>query len=183
MIPQYTATERRSRAIRFQNAGERLMASENELLIGEYRRTLDDRNRISLPAELIEGLLDQPCILAKERPGALSLWNAQAWQSRLDAGVHLVQSKIEAGKLQGRMPQVQQLGRLLSTRHCEVTFAGRGRLTIPDAFREFLGVDGGDEVLVVGAAVCVEIWRVEKWVEYVNENIVDFHDLFNGLSD
>jgi MraZ protein len=159
------------------------MPAEPQLLIGEHRRTLDDRNRLSLPADLIAGLLDQPCILAKERPGALSLWNARAWQSRLDAGVNLVKSKIEAGKLRGRMPQVQQLGRLLSTRHCEVSFAGRGRLTIPEGFREFLGVDAGDEILVVGAAVCVEIWKVEKWVDYVNENIGDFHQLFDGLSD
>ena len=56
-------------------------------------------------------------------------------------------------------------------------------MTIPEGFREFLGVDAGDEILVVGAAVCVEIWKVEKWVDYVNENIGDFHQLFDGLSD
>lgn len=159
------------------------MTSDNQLLIGEHRRTLDERNRLSLPSDLVEDLLDQPCVLAKERPGALSLWNAANWQERLDAGMQLVESKIRAGRLEGRLPQVQRLGRLLSTRHCEVSFAGRGRLTIPEAFRVFLEVEPGDEVLVVGAAVCLEIWKPEKWVEYVNENIVDFHELFHGLSD
>jgi MraZ protein len=159
------------------------MPSDSELLIGEHRRTLDDRYRLSLPIDLVESLLEKPCILAKERPGALSLWDAESWQARLDAGVELVKSKILAGRLQGRLPQVQQLGRLLSTRHCEVSFAGRGRLTIPEGFREFLGVEAGTELLVVGAAVCVEIWNVAEWIKYVDENIVDFHGLFQGLSD
>ena len=45
-------------------------------LIGEYRRTLDDRFRLSIPAPLIEPLMGGrgECILVKERPGALSLW-------------------------------------------------------------------------------------------------------------
>jgi MraZ protein len=159
------------------------MTSEKNLLIGEFRRTLDERHRLSLPPNLLEDLADQPCILAKERPGALSLWNANSWQTRLDSGVQLVQSKMQAGRLEGRLPQVQQLGRLLSTRHCEVQLAGRGRLTIPEGFREFLGVEPGGELMTVGAAICVEIWSVSRWIEYVDSHIVDFHSLFQGLAD
>ena len=97
-------------------------------------------------------------MLAKERPGCLSLWNAQAWQGRLDEGVELVKSKMRAGKLEGKLEDVQQLGRLLSTRHSSVQLAGRGRLSIPEGFREFLQVEQGGEVIVVGAGVCVEMW-------------------------
>ena len=76
-----------------------------------------------------------------------------------EASVAVLRSKLAAGTLSQRVDQVQDLGRLLSTRHRTVTLAGRGRLVIPDGFREFLGVDAGGDLLVVGAAVCVELWN------------------------
>ena len=137
------------------------MATPQEFILGEFPRTLDERFRISMPRELADPLLagQTDCILAKERPGCLSLWNAADVASELDQGVELVRSKMRAGRLEGRLEEVQMLGRLLSTRHKTVQLAGRGRLSIPDGFREFLGVEQGGEVIVVGAGVCVEIWN------------------------
>lgn len=154
------------------------------LILGESTRTLDQRYRLSIPPELAETLANQSgeCILAKERPGCLSLWNKELWKSRLDAGVQLVESKIEAGRLEGRVEEVQRLGRLLSTRHRDVQLAGRGRLILPEGFREFLAVEPGGEVMVVGAAVCVEIWHPEKWAGYVGEEIPVFRKLLDQLS-
>ncbi len=154
------------------------------LLQGEYRRLLDERFRISIPSELIDPLLDDSadCILAKERVGALSLWGAAQWSGKLEQGVRLVQEKIRAGRLDGRIEEVQRFGRLLSTRHTQVRLAGRGRLVLPEGFREFLGVDAGGEVLVVGAAVCIELWRPQAWFSYVEESIPEFRQLFDQLS-
>jgi transcriptional regulator MraZ len=154
------------------------------LILGESIRTLDERSRLSIPNELVEGLAtaDGKCILAKERPGCLSLWNVALWQARLDAGVQLVESKIEAGRLEGRVEEVQRLGRLLSTRHRRVQLAGRGRLILPEGFREFLGVEPGGEAVVVGAAVCVEIWHPERWSSYVGDQMPEFRQLLDRLS-
>lgn len=161
------------------------MRDPPEFLLGEFRRTLDDRYRLSVPQELGDLLVadSAECILAKERLGCLSLWRADLWQGQLDEGVELVRRKIQAGKLQGRIGQVQLLGRLLSTRHKAVQLAGRGRLLIPEGFREFLGVDPGGEVLVVGAAVCVEIWNPPEWLKYLEARMPKFRRLLNELSD
>ncbi len=53
---------------------------------------------------------------------------------------------------------------------------------LPEGFREFLGVDAGGEVLVVGAAVCVELWQPQVWFEYVQESMPEFRQLFDQLS-
>ncbi len=153
-------------------------------LLGEHRRTLDDRFRLSIPTELAEPLMvgGGECILIKERPGSLSLWGAIAWQQRLERGVQLIQSKLEAGRLEGRIDQVQRLGRLLSTRHRAVTLAGRGRLVVPEGFREFLGIEAGGELFVVGAALCVELWQPTAWFNYLEQTMPDFHRLFDELS-
>ena len=159
------------------------MSDSHEFILGEFQRTLDDRFRLSIPSELLDQLGDTTTwILAKERPGCLSLWRAAAWQARLNAGVDLVESKMRAGKLEGRLGQVQLLGRLLSTRHKTVELAGRGRLLIPEGFREFLRVEAGGDVMVVGAAVCLEIWQPAAWLGYLEKRIPKFLRLLDQLS-
>jgi MraZ protein len=196
--------------------------SDRSLILGEFRRVLDDRYRLSIPAEWIDhwtsdrdggaitdtglrtelppsmtaadiapddsiaaGVLESEkwdCVLAKERPGCLSLWRGGDWQAHLEAGIQVVQSKLQAGRLGDRLAQVQTLGRLLSTRQRSVQLAGRGRLLIPEGFREFLGVDPGTEVLVIGAAVCIEIWQPEAWRNCLNDEIPQFSQLLDELS-
>ena len=157
--------------------------SDDLLILGEFRRTVDERFRLSIPAELAEPLADgtTDCILAKERPGSLSLWSKTTWGNRLTDGVQVVKSKLQARRLESRTEDLQLLGRLLSTRHRDVQIAGRGRLLIPEGFREFLGVEPGGEVMVIGAAVCIEIWNPNDWISHLREKIPDFGKLLNDL--
>jgi transcriptional regulator MraZ len=160
------------------------MAATSEFLQGEFTRTLDERFRLSIPQELAEPLTARgaQCVLVKERAGCLSLWPAAAWQQRMKAAVELVRAKMRAGKLDGRLAEVQSLGRLLSTRHKEAQVAGRGRLLIPEGFREFLQVPASGEVMIVGAAVCVEIWNPAAWRSYLEHQLPAFQNLFDQLA-
>ena len=155
-----------------------------QFVLGEFRRSLDDRFRLSIPGELVPSFADTggACMLAKERPGALSLWLAEDWGDRLSKEIALVRSKIDAGHLKDRTADVQLLGRLLSTRHKEVQIAGKGRVTIPEGFREFLGVEPGSDVIVVGAGICVEIWRPSAWIDYLEQEIPQFGQLLDQLA-
>ena len=160
------------------------MTNAADLFIGEWARSLDERHRLSLPpewADLLAGATGQ-CTLAKERPGCLSLWNTEQWQGWLSTGVDLLRTKLRGGRLGGEVDDVQRLGRLLSTRHHAAPIAGRGRLAIPESFREFLGVEPGGDVLVVGAAVCVEVWRPLSWGEHIGQQMPEFRQLFDKLT-
>lgn len=160
------------------------MPDDKEFILGEFQRTFDERYRLAIPTELVAALggEEKELILAKERPGCLSLWNAANWQSKLSAGVDLVQAKMRAGKLEGKLGQVQLLGRLLSSRHRTVQLAARGRLIVPEGFREFLHVEAGSDVMIVGAAVCVEIWNPKAWMSYLEARMPKFRRLFDRLS-
>jgi MraZ protein len=153
-------------------------------ILGEFRRTLDERYRVAVPTELAGALtVEGPaCILVKERAGALSLWNAARWLERMQKGTQLVHCKMEAGRLDQRIDQVQLLGRLLSTRHRPVQLAARGRMVIPEGFREFLGVEPGGDVMIVGAALCVELWQPAAWIDFVQHQMPEFNRLFDELS-
>jgi len=165
------------------------MSESQRFLVGEFRRSLDERFRLSIPGELMDQLgLGQSeteeveGILAKERPGCLSLWPAKVWDERFKPSMDIVWSKLRAGKFQDRVRDVQLFGRLMSTRHKNVQIAGRGRLLIPEGFREFLRVEPGSDVMVIGAAVCLEIWQPQSWVEYLDRRMPRFSRLFAKLS-
>jgi MraZ protein len=160
------------------------MAAVPDLLIGEFIRTLDERFRVGLPPELLDPLRSAGprLVLAKERAGCLSLWPAAVWKPRIDAAIDVVRSKLQAGLLTQRVGQVQDLGRLLSTRHKIVTVAERGRLVIPEGFRDFLAVEPGAELMVVGAAVCVELWQPAAWNTYIAGEMPAFRQRIDELT-
>jgi len=160
------------------------MAQEKQLIRGEFSRKLDNRFRLSLPSEFAD--LFQPesgdCVIAKERPGCVSLWEQKAWQANLDARIDLIQARLKLGDLNQKMSELQIFGRLLSTRHRPIQIKDKDRLLLPEGFREFLGVEAGKEVMVVGAAVCIEIWHPQKWIQYVEKRVSRFTKLLDKLS-
>ena len=160
------------------------MTAADDLLLGEFLRTLDERHRLVLPPELLDPLLASgpALLLAKERFGCLSLWPAAVWKPRLDAAVDVLRTKLQAGLLGQRTPQLQDVGRLLSTRQWRVTLAGRGRLVVPEGFREFLAVEPGAYLVVVGAAVCVELWQPAAWSAFVTAEMPDFRRRIDELT-
>ncbi|MDR1268516.1 MAG: division/cell wall cluster transcriptional repressor MraZ [Planctomycetaceae bacterium] len=160
------------------------MSEAIQLILGEFSRKLDDRFRLTLPGEFEEVFKPEAgkCVIAKERPGCLSLWDEETWKTKLDARVDLIQQRFKLGDLEQKMPELQVLGRLLSTRHREIKLAERGRIVLPEGFREFLAVEPGNEVMVVGAAVCIEIWQPQKWFNYIEGEIPEFRTLLDTLS-
>lgn len=159
-------------------------AAPETFITGEVRRTLDERFRLTLPPEMADAVTDGDgqTIVAKERYGCLSLWRASDWQQRLDDGVSLIRQKIAAGRMEQKWNEVQRLGRLLATRSTTTKLANRSRLLIPEGFREFLDVPAGQDVMVVGAAICVEVWNPAAWLEQLKHDMPQFGDMFKELS-
>ena len=155
-----------------------------DTLVGETRRAIDERWRISLPLDFAAAVTDanDETIVVKERFGCLSLWKRSDWQERFDAGLSVIEQKIRAERLAQRWSEVQRLGRLVSTRAKATKIAGRGRLVLPDGFRDFLGVAAGGELVVVGALVCVELWNPDLWIEQLKGDMPEFNELFLSLS-
>ena len=167
------------------DSSDKSPAAESEgLCLGEWSRALDERFRLSLPADLTSVIANDAseCVLAKERPGCVSLWHPDAWKASMADGVNLVANKVQSGRMSGKLNDLQMLGRLLSTRHRTVPIAGRGRIAIPESFRDFLEVEPGGNLMVVGAAVCVEVWHPRRWSQHIGQHMPEFRELFDQLA-
>lgn len=144
---------------------------------------LDAKSRLTLPEPLqpVAAAWDGQCKVVKERPGALSLWSPDHVDEGLDAAIDAALKKYEARRNQNLLEDLMVLGRLRSTRETTAKLDGRARLTIPQAFREFLGVEPEGQAMVVAATVCIEIWRPEAWVAFVEERIADYRRISETL--
>ncbi|NOY74876.1 MAG: hypothetical protein GXP32_03685 [Kiritimatiellaeota bacterium] len=56
--------------------------------------------------------------------------------------------------------------------------SAQGRITIPPAFRERLGLVPNNEIVVVGVEIGVEIWSIELWSEELSK--IDEHAIEKG---
>ena len=168
------------------------MSDGYEIIIGEARCRLDSRHRVPIPPDFDKWLTgtSPELVLAKERPGCLSVWNREFWEAKVNSRIRLVKQKVQQGFQDERIAQVQLFGRLLSTRHDDAKLDKQRRLTIPKSFRDFLGVKprtSSEEdkeqgnVMVVGAAVCVEIWNPAAWLQHLQERMPKFRSLVDRL--
>lgn len=156
-----------------------------ELITGEVKRKIDERFRIALPGEMAESITDREghTLVTKERYGCLGLWRASDWNQRFRTGVSLIEQKIEAGRYEQNWGDVQRLGRLISSRFRTIKLANRSRFLVPEGFREFLDVSPNEDVLIIGAAICVEVWNPTAWLELLKIDMPEFAPLFRDLSN
>jgi MraZ protein len=120
------------------------------MFLGEYRHTLDDKGRLTVPARyrqlLAEGGyitqgFDQNLMVLRER-------NFQAVIDRIT-------------KQAVTDPSVRELARVLFSQADFVQPDKSGRILVPQPMREKHHLDG--ELVIVGVGTYFEIWTPERW--------------------
>ena len=159
------------------------MTETQQLITGEFSRTVDDRYRLTLPDEFKDVFKPDAgkCVIVKEKPGHLSLWDENTWKQHHDDRVEIVMKRFKVGDLGRNIAELQRFGRLLSTRYRHIQLADRARFLLPEGFREFLAVEREQDVMVIGAAFCIEIWNPQKWISYIEGDMPQFGTLLESL--
>lgn len=127
------------------------------MLLGQHDHTIDDKNRLTLPAKFrqafAEGLVlargIEPCLTAYPR----SEWGA-AVESRLQ--------QLDPLSREGRLLQ-----RYFFSGAAEAELDKQGRVMIPSTLAEHAGL--GKEVVVAGIRDHLEIWDRVGWRDHLHE--------------
>jgi len=148
------------------------------LFFGEHNKSLDDKDRIIIPARFRKALESaggtepatepaeenpnpEPFVLTMP-PGpskCISLYPT-AYFNRIFLPFNPEDAFTD--------PAVQVYARKIGARTRHVSCDKQGRLHVPPAFRERCGM--GRDVVLVGAIDHVEIWDAKAWVRYDLEN-------------
>jgi MraZ protein len=127
------------------------------MLLGEYDHTLDDKNRLTLPAKFRQALGDG-VVVTRGMDRCLFVFTRGGW----DAFV--------AARLEGLNPftkEARQMSRFMFAGATETELDKQGRIMLPPALIDHASL--GREVVVAGVRDHVEIWDRAAWREQLKE--------------
>ncbi|HEY4477712.1 MAG TPA: division/cell wall cluster transcriptional repressor MraZ [Candidatus Paceibacterota bacterium] len=130
------------------------------MLIGEYTHTIDDKNRMSLPAKF-RAELGKKVVITPGLEDCLFVFNMKEW---LKVKAKLSNSESDLSFLSADR---RSFNRFMFGRAAEVEVDSIGRILLPTFLKERIGLKGS--AMVVGVEDRVEIWHEKAWDKYKNE--------------
>lgn len=140
------------------------------MFMGEYRHSLDAKNRIIIPAKFREEL-GNTFIVTKGLDGCLTIYTETEWQKVIE----------QLEKLPTTKKEVRQYIRYLTSKASECEIDGQGRIQLPQVLVTF--ADMKKKCVVVGAADHVEIWSEERWNAFDEEAGESFEAIAESLTE
>ena len=122
------------------------------MLLGEHEHTLDDKNRLTLPAKLREQLGEE-LVVTRGLDGCLAVYSR--------AGFELLAARV--GTLDPFSPEARTMQRFFFTGGERVEPDRQGRIVIPARLLE--ETKAGRELTVAGVYDHLEIWDRAAWRE------------------
>ena len=127
------------------------------MLLGEYEHTLDDKNRLTLPAKFRQAL-GGGVVVTRGMDGCLFVFTRGDWDEFVSA------------RLEGLNPfsrEARQMSRFMFAGATETELDKQGRIMVPPALLEHARL--GREVVVAGVRDHVEIWDQTAWRKQLKE--------------
>ncbi len=127
------------------------------MLLGEYEHTIDDKNRLTLPAKFRRAFADGG-VVTRGLDGCLYAWPDASWQELVGSRL----AGLDVLSVQGR-----RLHRHFVSGATEAVPDRQGRVTIPPALLEHAKL--GRDVVVAGVNDHLEIWVRAAWRRELSE--------------
>ncbi len=126
------------------------------MLLGEHDHTLDDKNRLTLPAKLRDGLGDG-VVVTRGMDGCLYAYAVEDWQGTAE--------RIRA--LDPLSRESRMMRRHFFSGAVRADLDKQGRMVLPAGLLESVGIRR--EVTVAGVYDHLEIWDRAKWRVHLRE--------------
>ena len=139
------------------------------MFIGEYNHAIDSKNRIIIPSKFRENLGSR-FILTKGLDGCIYAYPKEEWA--------IFEQKLKSLPLTSK--NARAFTRFFFSGANEVEMDKQGRTLIPQNLIKYGNIT--KEIVSIGVASRIEIWSLEKWKEYNEENI-DFNEIAENMSE
>ncbi|MEX0674703.1 MAG: division/cell wall cluster transcriptional repressor MraZ [Gaiellaceae bacterium] len=127
------------------------------MLLGEYEHTIDDKNRLTLPAKFRRAFVDG-IVVTRGMDGCLYAYTRADWEGLVSRRL----STLDPLSKEGRRMQ-----RFFFSAAAEGDLDKQGRVMVPAALIQHANL--GREVVVAGVYDHLEIWDRGKWREELAE--------------
>ena len=126
------------------------------MFIGEYSHSLDDKNRLALPAKF-RASLKSGAVVTRGLDNCLFVFTKTDWQKMVDKITELPIGKSDA----------RGFSRLMLAGAMDVKLDSLGRVLLPDYLKKYAGLN--KKIVVAGLYSRLEIWDENKWGVYKNK--------------
>ncbi|KKT75151.1 MAG: hypothetical protein UW71_C0007G0023 [Parcubacteria group bacterium GW2011_GWB1_44_7] len=122
------------------------------MLIGEFAHSLDDKNRLSLPAKFRQEM-GKKVVLARGLDRSVAIFTVKEWGK-------IAEKLSDSSMLQA---DNRNFNRFMFSGAVEVTIDSIGRVLVPDFLKEWGNL--GARVAIIGVQNRAEIWNENVWRE------------------
>ena len=140
------------------------------MLIGEYKHTIDDKNRISLPSKFRKEV-GKSVVITRGLDQCLFLYSLYEWKK--------ISEKI--GELGMMQAETRGFNRFMLAGAAEISVDSVGRILIPENLKKFATIKS--KVVFTGAYSRIEIWDEKKWDTYQSKVLKDADQIAEKLGD
>lgn len=129
------------------------LSTKTNMLIGEYTHTIDEKNRLSLPAKF-RSEMGKKIVVTPGLDNCLFVFTQKEWQK--------INDKLSQSSL--LQADNRSFNRFMFAGAVEADVDSIGRILIPDFLRERANLK--NKVVFIGVSSRVEIWNEKTWSEY-----------------
>ncbi|GAB1432588.1 division/cell wall cluster transcriptional repressor MraZ [Spirochaetota bacterium] len=134
-----------------------------DLVTGEFKNTLDDKGRLSLPVKLRGGLPGNSIVITQGVDSCLWLFTPERWTA-------LSEQLFASTSLFHQQARIIQRRIIAPAQEVEIDKAGR--IAIPQSLREYAKLT--KDCIVLGITKRLEIWDVDSYKAWLEATEADF---------
>ncbi len=136
---------------------------------GTHQHTLDEKGRVSVPAQFRRQLTGEDLYLNLGMDGCLELYTPEKWSSLRDS--------------LGKVSRNQERNRFFVRRFASfvrpVSVDAQGRISIPADLQSLAGMKS--EVVFLGQLDKIEIWSPDRLAAFMKREDISFEEVAEGL--
>lgn len=140
------------------------------MFLGEYLHSLDEKNRLSIPAKFRANLANG-CVVTRGLDGCLWIYPSNEWQ--------VFAEKISA--LPITQKNARSFSRLMLAGAMECEIDKSGRIILPKYLLEYASID--TKTAINGVYNRIEIWAEDKWQSFKNEMETNSDEIAENLNE
>lgn len=140
------------------------------MFTGEYRHSLDAKNRLIIPSRLRADIGDT-FVVTRGLDGCLCIYTSVSWERQ--------QKQLE--KLPSTNKAARAYMRFILSGAAEESFDAQGRVQLSSSLLNYAGITKA--CVVIGAGDTIEIWDEAKWNQYNSATAENFDDIAESLTE
>ncbi|RJQ34873.1 transcriptional regulator MraZ [Candidatus Parcubacteria bacterium] len=140
------------------------------MFIGEYKYSLDTKNRLAIPSKF-RSMFKEGAVITKGLDNCLFIYTNKEWNKLVEklAALPISQAKSRA------------FSRMMLAGAMDANLDTQGRIILPDYLKSFATLN--KKVILAGLYNRLEVWDEKLWSKYQRSSEKDTNEISEGLVD